>query len=201
MENDKKGVGHLWYDLHTKYERLKRRVRRKLPNKEHVEKSSAHRLFGATILKHELWSFSEEDVARGLALGLFVAFTPTIGFQMLLASVLLIFFYPGNLPVALASCWVTNPVTAPPIYYMEYKIGQWLMSFWEHPASIAMRETSSLAGVYDVAGAMWVGSLVVGFIAAFTGFWLTHGLVALERKVKLGKLKHIRKNRPKDPPE
>lgn len=200
MEEDKKDLRHVWYDLHTKYERLKKKARRSLPNKGHVENSRAYRIFGSTILKHELWSFSVEDVARGFALGLFVAFTPTMGFQMLLASVLII-FYPGNLPVAIAACWVTNPVTAPPIYYMEYKLGQWFMTLWESPSAISISEAPVMAGIYDVAGAMWAGSLIVGFIVAFSGYWLTHGIVALERKVKFSKLKHIRKNRRKFPPK
>jgi len=158
-----------------------------------VESSRASRLFGSTLLKKELWSFKVDPLARGLALGLFVAFTPTMGFQMLITCFLILFF-PGNLPIALAACWITNPVTAGPIYFGEYEIGEWLMGLFG-VVPVDTGGASKIVDIYNVAGAMWVGSVVLGIVCAALGYSLTYGLVYLERKVRLEKLLHLRRVR------
>jgi hypothetical protein len=41
-----------------------------------------HRLLGDRIFHPHIWSFDERSLSGGLALGLFIAFTPTLTFQM-----------------------------------------------------------------------------------------------------------------------
>ncbi|MEK7485189.1 MAG: DUF2062 domain-containing protein [Planctomycetota bacterium] len=63
-------------------------------------------------------------VAMGAAIGMFIAFTPTVGIQMSL--VLMVAILPGlhfNVPVAIAMVWLTNPITMWPIYYVFYRFG------------------------------------------------------------------------------
>jgi len=62
-------------------------------------------------------------VSRGVAIGLFVGLTPTMGIQMYIAATIwaicrYILRFHFNLPVAVAMVWVTNPVTVVPIYYL-----------------------------------------------------------------------------------
>lgn len=195
MTGHKKSWPETWYAFHDRFDRLKKRARKKLPSQSRVEKGWVYRIFGRTLLKKELWSFKVEPLARGLALGLFVAFTPTMGLQMLVVS-LMILFFPGNLPVALAACWITNPFTAGPIYYMEYKVGGWIMAFLDDPSLAGLERASGAVDVYGVAGAMWLGSLIVGGASAAAGYTLTHWLVTLERKIRYSKLLHFRRKRP-----
>ena len=73
---------------------------------------------------------SPHAIAGGFSLGLFIAFTPTIGVQIILA-----FFVATalnlNQPAAFLAVWITNPVTIPVIFSLNY----WLGSFiWEGPA-------------------------------------------------------------------
>lgn len=194
MKKNRKSWREIWYELHDHFERGKIKVKKKLPDQSRVKSSKAHSLFGGTLLRKELWSFQVEPLARGLALGLFVAFTPTMGLQMLLACFLILFF-PGNLPIALAACWITNPLTAAPIYYMEYKVGKWLIDLFGVSASETIGDVSHIAGIYDVAGAMWAGSVIIGITSAILGYALTYGLFYLERKVRFEKLLHFRKLR------
>ena len=72
---------------------------------------------------------SPQAIAGGFSLGLFIAFTPTIGVQIILA-----FFVATvlnlNRPAAVLAVWITNPVTIPVIFSLNY----WLGSFiWEGP--------------------------------------------------------------------
>lgn len=72
----------------------------------------------------EFTSARRKYVIRGMILGIFIAFIPMplqIGLVLLLMSV-----YRFNVLIAVAMCFITNPFTMPPIYYIEYKIGSFL---------------------------------------------------------------------------
>ena len=65
-------------------------------------------------------------IALGVGIGMFVAFTPTISFQMVLSAALAT-LCGANKVVGLPIVWLTNPVTAVPIYYGEFVLGKWLL--------------------------------------------------------------------------
>lgn len=65
---------------------------------------------------------SPRDIALGTAIGMFVAFTPTVGFQMLIAA-LLATLVGANRPAAVIPVWITNPLTIPAIYALTYWLG------------------------------------------------------------------------------
>jgi len=75
---------------------------------------------------------SPRDIALGAAIGIFVAFTPTIGFQMLIAAFLAT-LVGANRPAAIIPPWITNPITIPPIYGLTY----WLGTFFHPGPSVA----------------------------------------------------------------
>jgi len=70
---------------------------------------------------------SPEAIAGGVAIGVFVAFTPTIGFQMVIAA-LLATLLRANRPVAVAMVWLTNPFTVPPVFITTYWLGTFFQS-------------------------------------------------------------------------
>ena len=80
---------------------------------------------------------SAEYTARGVCIGVSLAFTPLIGVQMpLVVLIWLAFrqFIPSwnfLLLVALAWTWVTNVVTLIPIYYAFYITGQVILWRWD----------------------------------------------------------------------
>ncbi|TKB26106.1 DUF2062 domain-containing protein [Desulfopila sp. IMCC35006] len=65
---------------------------------------------------------SPRAIAGGLALGTFIAFTPTVGVQLVLAFVAATIFN-MNRPAAMIPVWITNPVTVAPIYTFCYWLG------------------------------------------------------------------------------
>jgi uncharacterized protein (DUF2062 family) len=82
------------------------------------------KVFGNRVFHADLWHISRESLSTGLALGLFIAFTPTIGFQMLLVTILAIrVFKKVNLPIALLGINVTNAVTFLPALYLAREVG------------------------------------------------------------------------------
>ncbi len=97
-----------------------------LPTRDRIRHSILHKVLGRSIFSRDLWHMSRRSVSGGLSLGLFVAFTPTIPFPMILTTVGDLCFR-VNLPVALAACWITNPLIAVPIYLMAWRLGRWVI--------------------------------------------------------------------------
>lgn len=187
-----------WHSLHDWYDRSRVKLKKWLPDVKKIQDSPIRRLFGATLLKKELWSFKREPVARGLGLGLFVAVTPTMGFQWIVAA-LLVLVVPANLPIALAACLVTNPLTTPAFLYAEYVIGSWVLERvgygpirqFDIPLSI----TNLSQILSDVGMSIVIGSLILGAVLGVASYFFVHAFVAVERKLKHAKLAYRRRER------
>jgi len=65
-------------------------------------------------------------IALGVAVGIFVTWTPTIGFQMIL-TVLLSWLLGANKLVGVPFVWISNPVTLPPIYGPNCYVGSLIL--------------------------------------------------------------------------
>lgn len=118
-----------------------------------------------------------------MALGLFIGFTPTFGFQMFLA-ILLAFLLRQNKIAAFIGVWVTNPVTAPMIYALEYQIGRTLLGMAPlNPADFGYEPTWSIG--IQIGAPLLLGSLVLGVPVAIIGYSLTVRLVPGLRRMKI----------------
>lgn len=143
-------------------------ILRRLPDKERLRRSFLYRVFGKSILARDLWRLDARSVAGGFSIGLFIAFTPTIPLQMVLACMAVLYFR-ANLPAALLACWVTNPLTAVPIYMTALRVGRSVLH--------AMPFATEYLLVYDEARQtrfimstfyLWTGALILGTAAACT---------------------------------
>jgi len=137
-------------------------------------------------------------IALGVAVGVFVAFTPTIGFQMVLA-VALAWLIGGNKVVAVPFVWISNPFTMVPIYLPNYYVGRWLLGSSVPPPDFGQVVQASGTWLekvrmwWDVTWQsftpLWVGSLVVAFVLAIPSYFVFYWMVVLYRKA-LAKVKH-----------
>ncbi|MFP5467682.1 MAG: DUF2062 domain-containing protein [Gammaproteobacteria bacterium] len=101
------------------------RLKRLLPTPESVRQNRWLRWMGPVIHHPRLWHFSRKGISAGLAIGIFFGLLIPIAqipFSAVLAVVLR-----ANLPVAIASTLVTNPVTFGPLYYGAYHLGRWVL--------------------------------------------------------------------------
>jgi len=69
---------------------------------------------------------SPEAIAFGLAIGIFIGFMPLYGVQMVIAGLLATALGASRIP-AMVAVWVTNPLTAIPIYGFCYRVGLYLL--------------------------------------------------------------------------
>lgn len=112
-------------------------------------------------------------------MGVFIAMTPTMGIHMA-SAVLAAFFLRVNIPIAVAACWVVNPVNAPLVYYLEYKVGVWLVGIAE-PQQF-QGYLGMLKDYLRVVRPLLVGTLVMGVPpAVLTYFCVYFGWDAVER--------------------
>ena len=114
------------------------------------------------------------EIALGLALGLFVAMSPTMGFQMAIAIPIAALFKWNKLAAAMA-VWVTNPITAPFIYGPTYFIGAKLLGM---PLGLNAADAASGSTMLAFAekapkifGAMALGGVVLGLPLAVIGYY------------------------------
>ncbi len=152
--------------LRARFRLLKRRVRRFV----------FHTILHADDPPHRL--------AMGLAIGMFITFTPTVGFQMALV-VFFAWLLRANKVVGLPLVWISNPATIVPIFYVCYRIGRLVLlqdgvesGWWDeigHPAG----PWWSQAGFYwqrfmEVAAPLWVGSLVVAALVGYATYYISY---------------------------
>lgn len=77
-------------------------------------------------ISYEYIAVNRAMVTKALLIGLFIALLP-IPMQMLVV-LLCMKFFTFNVPLGILLCWITNPITMPFIYYIEYLVGSFILN-------------------------------------------------------------------------
>lgn len=141
------------------------------------------RQFKLNLIRLARLHSAPDEVGRGMALGMFVGFTPTFGVQLPIALVLA-FLLRQNKIAAFVGVWVTNPLTAPVIYGLEYQIGRLLLGMPPFSLHEFHYQFDWMMGV-QVGAPLLLGSLVLGLPVALIGYTLTVYLVPGMRQWKI----------------
>ena len=134
---------------------------------------------------------SPENLARGVALGLFISTTPTFGIQTFIALFLAALFRCSKIAAVIAA-QLTNAITAPFIFLGTYYLGAVVMDRpfdrsrldglldefkLEHVCELGLSAFSPLwEGFRDVFIALWVGGAIVGVVLAVVGYFVVLGI-------------------------
>lgn len=100
---------------------LARRLREQLPTRHELAQSKWLKPVAAQLTAPELWRMKSESVARGVAVGLFWAFLVPVA-QILFATLHCV-WWRGNIPIAAAITFVTNPLTVGGWLWLAYQVG------------------------------------------------------------------------------
>lgn len=113
---------------------MKQRLRQWLPSPESIRNNRWLRWMGPTLNHPRLWHFSRKGIAMGLALGIFFGLLIPVA-QIPLSAAAAVALR-ANLPMAVASTLVTNPVTFGPVYFAAYQTGRFILRPFEEQPSI-----------------------------------------------------------------
>ena len=139
----------------------RKKLKKILPTHEKIKEQKFLKIFGSFIHKKEIWSLSRKKVVAGVLIGIFVACLP-MPLQMILASSLAIFFN-ANLPISFALIFISNPITMPPLFYLEYQIGNLLIK----PENIVEFNFDSMYDNFgEIALSLWSGAIILGIFSS-----------------------------------
>ena len=167
------------------------------PKRRKLKNGTIHRLLGNTLFRRELWQFKPHLMAGGVAVGVFVAFTPTCGVQMIIAAALCILLR-VNLPLSAMATWITNYVSSPFIYYWCFRLGAYILN-QDITWTKSTHEILSVPArkLFEVIPALWVGGIIIGGIGALVSYWLVYSIAVLERKIRFSDYRLSRSQRKK----
>ena len=121
-------------------------------------------------------------ISKGVFIGIFIAFIPM---PMQMALVLAVMpFTRFNVPIALAMCWLSNPFTMPPMYYMEYLTGSFILGTQVAPVEMTLDWFS--ANIDDIFIPLYFGTALYSIFGSLTAYWAVNhfwkGSVHKDRK-------------------
>lgn len=145
------------------------------------------------------------QLALGIAVGMFVTFTPLIGFQMML-SVFLAWLLRANKLVGIPLVWISNPFTIIPIYYPCYRLGcvllgeevvnskwaqlgtEWRQLLADPATTWGLKVRFWWEGLMDFVAPLCLGCLVVGLVFGVASYYFSLLLIRSYRLRRWGQL-------------
>jgi uncharacterized protein (DUF2062 family) len=120
-----------------------------------------------------------QEVAGGVAIGVFVGMTPTVPLHTILAVLIALILKKSKLAAALG-VWVANPFFLPFIYLLDYKVGQ-LFTGAEGP-SLA-HSNFSIANLvrlgWSISYPLLFGGIITGLLCAIPSYFISKRLILL----------------------
>lgn len=134
------------------------------------------RWIGPALHHPRLWHVSRRGIAIGMAIGVF--FGLLIPIAQIPVSAAAAVLLRANVPVALASTLVTNPITFPPVYYAAWRVGCTLLGVDSSKAAHAKVEAATDSADENWFVRAWLGltsvgkPLMLGLVVFACGFGL-----------------------------
>lgn len=134
-------------------------------------------------------------IARGLAIGLFIAFLPLIGFQMSIGILVAILLRQSVTPIIIM-VWVTNPATFIPIYMFNYHVGKTITNFKDLPAlrlHWPIDWSLMIPMGWKFFSTLWIGSICVGAATAIVLYFVSIPIISLVKPQRTGVYRYSKK--------
>ena len=136
------------------------------------------------LLRVNRLSGSAHAIALGCAVGIFVSYTPIMGFHFLAAATLA-YLVGGNLLASALGTFFGNPITFPFIWASAYKFGHWILGNEVDEFRVAgLLDAFSNGIIHALDNAyeiyikpMMLGGIPLGFVCGFFGYFIIRKLV------------------------
>lgn len=146
----------------------KKFMKRYLPTPEKVRSIKSLHFLGDILHEPNLWHINRHCVSRAFLIGIFLAFIP-MPFQMVAAAFMAIWIN-SNLPLSVALVWISNPLTMPPMFYFNYKVGAWILDRPVLAFEFQVSWSWLSSRLMDIGVPLYVGSLIVATVAGCTAY-------------------------------
>ncbi|MCJ2177134.1 DUF2062 domain-containing protein [Novosphingobium album (ex Hu et al. 2023)] len=159
--------------MSTFFSRMGRWLHSQMPTHEQLE---ANRFTAPFARRQELFRFTRRSVPRGVAVGLLVGIFALIPGVQIVGAALMCVPCRGNIPLAAAMTFLSNPATTPLILAGSIWIGNLLGYHADVSTFYALYERGAGIGdwthwlVSDAAPALLVGLFVISTVAASIGY-------------------------------
>ena len=160
------------------------------PDRHTLEKLWCLKPFKALVPRPRLcWTFNRHSVTRSFALGLFIAFIPPTPLPVhIVTCVILGVLFRLNLPVLIATVFLSNPFTWVPQVAGSIWVGAKLMGLDLMPVLHELHQHHPWRHIGELWAPLLLGALVLGLTAAAAGYvlaqlaWRAHVLFHLRRR-------------------
>lgn len=133
---------------------------------------------------------SPHAIGAGIAAGIWVSFTPYIGFHLLLAMLVTLVLR-GNLAAMIIGSVVGNPITFPIFWAMAYFLGAAIMGH-ANPNPILLQGDVTWRTItenpFEVLLPMSIGGNILGLVAGIASYYVVRSLVSSYQKHRRARL-------------
>ena len=137
-------------------------------------------------------------ISLGVAWGIFVSFTPFLGFHIILCTLMCIILGGSKLASWIGSL-IGNPATFPLFFWVDHKLGSWLMELFGMPRDATVEiswESLSFDALFsdmsNIIVPILFGAVIMAPLAAASGYWATYRFIELTRYRRMARMKTAR---------
>lgn len=142
------------------------------------------------VLKYLYYRFlrirgNPQQISLGLALGFFIGMTPFLGFHTIIAIMLAAVLKWSKIAAG-AGVFITNPVTAPIIYPLTYKLGAIVTGFSDPSQWRKLLESGGIVAIIKdspmILADLVIGGIIIGLPLAVVVYYLSINTLTRARK-------------------
>ena len=134
------------------------------------------KIFGPIVNDPNILHFNRRSVSAGTFAGVFAAFMP-LPIQMFLAiSISLV--TRGNIAVAAAATWISNPLTYLPLYYFCYLVGTFFLGepLGSNGLPVEFELSTLIENIWTLGKPLLLGCVIIGISLGFASSIIVHYL-------------------------
>jgi uncharacterized protein (DUF2062 family) len=147
----------------------KKFIKRFLPDHGKIKEQKVLAMFGTLLHDPNLWHLNRRSASGAFGIGLFFAFWP-VPFQMWLSAGSAIPLR-VNLPLSVATVWITNPFTMPAIFYGAYVVGTTILGSPAKEFTFELSWQWVVHSMETIGPAFLVGCAVCSIVFGLAGYF------------------------------
>ena len=144
-------------------------IRRFLPDLKSLLDQRSLRWIGSLSHDPNLLHLNRHSVSLAVFIGIFCAFIP-LPIQTLLA-IAMCFWLGANLPLAMIIIWISNPLTIPPMFFLTYKLGSYILNTQVSGFSVDLSWQWFAELGSDILLPLFLGSFICGTALGLIGYF------------------------------